>query len=147
MILTVDDEREITDLIRIGLTEAGYDVESASNSREALAIIHTRRPDLILLDLMLPDIDGLSLFEILRDGESTASIPVVILTGWSTDDARKYGSELGAVDYLNKPLKLEVLIDRVRRILASHSRGDTSQSTSSSSMNPGRWQPGRLSAS
>jgi DNA-binding response OmpR family regulator len=122
LILTVDDEREITDLVRICLMEAGYDVESASSSREALAIIHARRPDLILLDLMLPDIDGLSFFEILRDAESTASIPVVILTGWSTDDARNYGSELGAVDYLNKPFKPEVLIDRVRRILAAPAR-------------------------
>ena len=122
LILTVDDERQITDLIRLCLEEAGYEVACASSSREALDVIRDRRPNLILLDLMLPDVDGLSFFEILRSGRSTATIPVAILTGWSTDEARKYGAELGAVAYLNKPLTRDVLLEHVGQILGPRPR-------------------------
>jgi DNA-binding response OmpR family regulator len=116
-ILTVDDERDVTDLVRFHLTRAGYEVLTAACGREALVSIQAHPPDLILLDLMLPDIDGFGICEILRRQTSTATIPVVILTAWATDDARHLGLELGALDYLTKPFSPKELVARVRRLL------------------------------
>jgi two-component system, OmpR family, alkaline phosphatase synthesis response regulator PhoP len=117
LILTVDDERDVTDLVHFHLTKAGYDVLTAASGREALEIVRLRRPDLILLDLMLPDIDGLGVCEMLRRQPATATIPVVILTAWATHDARHLGLDLGALDYLTKPFSPKELVARVRRLL------------------------------
>jgi two-component system alkaline phosphatase synthesis response regulator PhoP len=117
LILTVDDERDVTDLVSFHLNKAGYDVLTASSGREALEIIQHHRPDLIVLDLMLPDIDGFGVCEILRRQASTATIPVVILTAWATDDAQHLGLELGALDYLTKPFSPKALVERIRRLL------------------------------
>jgi two-component system, OmpR family, alkaline phosphatase synthesis response regulator PhoP len=117
LILTVDDERDVTDLVSFHLNRAGYDVLTASSGREALEIIQHHRPDLIVLDLMLPDIDGFGVCEILRRQASTATIPVVILTAWATDDAQHLGLELGALDYLTKPFSPKALVERIRRLL------------------------------
>jgi DNA-binding response OmpR family regulator len=116
-ILTVDDERDVTDLIQFHLAKAGYNVMTAGSGREALTIIQASPPDLILLDLMLPDIDGFGLCELLRRQPYTATIPVMILTAWVTTDARSLGLELGALDYLTKPFSPKELVERVRRLL------------------------------
>lgn len=118
LILTVDDESEITELIRLHLDVAGYDVVTASSGEEALASTRRRVPDLILLDVMLPDIDGFGICEILRSCEETASIPIVMLTGCSSSDARTVGRDLGANDFLSKPFKPKDLIDRVKQLIA-----------------------------
>jgi len=117
LILSVDDERDVTDLVRFHLSKAGHEVLTAASGREALDIIHLRRPDLILLDLMLPDIDGLGVCEILRRQPATATIPVVILTAWATTDALHHGLDLGALDYLTKPFSPKELVARVQRLL------------------------------
>jgi two-component system alkaline phosphatase synthesis response regulator PhoP len=117
LILSVDDERDVTDLVRFHLTKAGYDVQTAASGREALETVRLRRPDLILLDLMLPDIDGLGVCEMLRRQPATATIPVVILTAWATPDARHLGLDLGALDYLTKPFSPKELVARVHRLL------------------------------
>src|SRR5882757_2759284 len=98
-ILSVDDERDVTELVRFHLSRAGYDVMTACSGREALDTIQRKRPDLIILDLMLPDIDGFGICEILRRHAATATIPIVILSAWATHDARHLGLELGALDY------------------------------------------------
>ena len=116
-ILSVDDERDVTDLVAFHLTRAGYDVRTAASGREALDAIQHRAPDLIVLDLMLPDIDGFGVCEILRRQPRTATIPVVILTAWATHDARHLGLELGALDYLTKPFSPKELVRRVERLL------------------------------
>ena len=121
MILSVDDEQDVTDLVQFNLTRAGYEVITASTGREALACVSLRRPDLILLDLMLPDIDGFGICEILRREPSTAAIPIVILTAWATTDARSLGLELGALDYLTKPFSPRELTARVKRLLSLRS--------------------------
>lgn len=125
IILSVDDEPDVTDLVRFHLTKAGYTVLVASSGREALDVIRARKPDLILLDLMLPDIDGFGVCEILRRAPDTATIPVVILTAWATTDARHLGLDLGALDYLTKPFSPKELTARVRHLLdlrpAAHS--------------------------
>lgn len=117
LILSVDDERDVTELVHFHLTRAGYEVLTAASGREALECIRLHRPDLILLDLMLPDIDGLGVCEILRHNPATATIPVVILTAWATTDARHLGLDVGALDYLTKPFSPKELVARVQRLL------------------------------
>ena len=116
-ILSVDDERDVTELVHFHLTKAGYRVLTASSGREALETIRLVPPDLILLDLMLPDVDGFAVCEILRRQAATATIPIVILTAWATTDAQSMGLELGALDYLTKPFSPRELVERVRRLL------------------------------
>jgi CheY-like chemotaxis protein len=117
MILSVDDESDITDLVSFHLTRAGYEVTTAASGREALDAVQARRPDLILLDLMLPDIDGFGVCEILRRAPDTATIPIVIVSAWSTTDTRELGLELGALDYMTKPFSPRDLTGRVRHLL------------------------------
>lgn len=117
LILSVDDESDVTELVRFHLARAGCEVMTADNGRDALRAVAERRPDLILLDLMLPDIDGFGVCEILRRDPATAAIPIVILTAWATTDARHLGLELGALDYLTKPFSPRELTDRVQRLL------------------------------
>ena len=118
MILAVDDERDILDLICIHLTRAGCEVMTAASGRDALESIRVRRPDLVLLDLMLPDIDGFAICEILRRQAATATIPIMIVSAWNTGDSRGLGLELGALDFLTKPFSPRVLVERVMGLLS-----------------------------
>lgn len=102
-ILCVDDERDVTDLLRFLFTRAGCDIAAAADGRAALAAVQARRPDLVLLDLMLPDLDGLGVCEILRRTPATANLPVVTLTAWSSDEVRAHSRALGARDHITKP--------------------------------------------
>ncbi len=116
-ILSVDDEPDVTALVRFHFSKAGYEVLTAASGREAIETIRCRHPDLVLVDLMLPDIDGLGLCEIIRQSSATAAIPIVILTSWATAEARQAGLELGAIDYVTKPFSPRDLVDRVARLL------------------------------
>ncbi|MBA4138392.1 MAG: histidine kinase [Opitutus sp.] len=116
-LLVVEDEPEIAELARYHLARAGHRVTGAANGWEALTAIHDDPPDLILLDLMLPDLDGLGVCEILRRTPATATIPIVIVSAWTSGDSRILGLELGALDYLTKPFSPRTLVDRVNRIL------------------------------
>lgn len=117
-ILSVDDERDVTDLVSFHLTRAGFSVLTAASGREALDTIAVQCPDLIILDLMLPDIDGFGICEILRRHAATATIPIVILTAWATNDAQHLGLELGALDYMTKPFSPKKLVERVQHLLS-----------------------------
>ncbi len=116
-ILAVDDEPELTALMQFHLEHAGYAVGTAANGWEALACVRERRPDLILLDLMLPDLDGFGVCEILRRDPLTATIPVIIVSSWISGDSRQLGLELGALDYITKPFSPHELVARVNRLL------------------------------
>jgi DNA-binding response OmpR family regulator len=116
-VLCVDDERDVTDLLRFLLTRAGCEVRTAASGHDALAEVSARRPDLMVLDLMLPDLDGFSVCEILRREKKTADIPILMLTAWATPDARAHGLKLGARDYLIKPFRPQELVARVRELL------------------------------
>lgn len=122
-ILSVDDERDILDLIQFHLTRAGCEVVTATSGREALETIRVRRPDLLLLDLMLPDIDGFAICDILRRQAATATIPIIIVSAWKTVDSRNLGLELGAIDFLTKPFSPKVLIERVLGLLSLRAPG------------------------
>ena len=110
--LVVDDEEPITDLVATALRYEGFDVATAEAGRDALARIRTYRPDVVVLDVMLPDIDG---FEVIR--RMTAEglrVPVLFLTARDTTEDRVHGLTLGADDYICKPFSLAELVARVR---------------------------------
>jgi DNA-binding response OmpR family regulator len=116
-ILSVDDEEAVTDLVRFHLDRAGCDVRTVATGRAALSAIAERRPDLLLLDLMLPDIDGFGICEILRRQPATATVPILIVSAWSTPDSQNLGLELGALDYITKPFSPRDLVARVGSLL------------------------------
>ncbi|GAB5560149.1 MAG: hypothetical protein SynsKO_17960 [Synoicihabitans sp.] len=116
-ILSVDDEPDVTQLIAFSLRRERYEVSTAENGRQALASISERRPDLLLLDLMLPDLDGFAICEILRRDPETADLPVVILSAWNEPDSRHLGLELGAIDFISKPFSPRELTRRVKELL------------------------------
>ena len=116
-ILAVDDEPELTDLMHFHLVRAGYQVTIAANGWEAIHAVRTNRPDLILLDLMLPDLDGFGVCEILRRDPATAIIPIIIVSAWASTDSRNLGLELGALDYITKPFSPQELVARVTQLL------------------------------
>lgn len=117
-ILIVEDEKPISNLIRLSLKKAGYDCTCAFDGAEAADILEERRFDLILLDVMLPEIDGFSLMEYIRPME----IPVIFLTAKSAVNDRVKGLELGAEDYLVKPFEIIELLARVNVVLRRYNK-------------------------
>lgn len=116
-ILAVDDEPELTELISYHLGRIGHHVATAANGWEAIDQIQRERPDIILLDLMLPDLDGFGVCEILRRDPATATIPIIIISAWASVDSRHLGLELGALDYITKPFSPHELVERVNRFI------------------------------
>jgi two-component system copper resistance phosphate regulon response regulator CusR len=114
-ILVVEDEKRIADLVARGLESAGYTVDMAVDGATSLEMIHAADYDLVILDLMLPDIDGLKLLEKIRNRK--ASPPVLILSALGAVDDRVKGLERGADDYLGKPFSFVELLARVRALL------------------------------
>jgi two-component system alkaline phosphatase synthesis response regulator PhoP len=113
-ILVVDDERHIVDLVRLYLEKEGYGVIPASNGEEALALHDRHDPDLVVLDLMLPRIDG---FEVCREIRRRGDTPILMLTARTDDIDAIVGLELGADDYVTKPFNPRALVARVKAIL------------------------------
>lgn len=116
-ILVVDDEQPMRALLRLYLTREGYDVIEAADGRRALELVSDAAPDLVLLDLMLPEIDG---FELLRRLRQETDVPVIMLTARGEETNRVAGLELGADDYVLKPFSTPEVIARVRARLRRH---------------------------
>lgn len=114
LVLTADDEPHITRLISLVLSDAGFRVVSANGGAEALRKAEDLRPDVVLLDLMMPGFDG---FEVMRELQELRSVPVILLTGRCSVTDRAKGLELGADDYVSKPFNPEELVARVRAVL------------------------------
>lgn len=119
VVLVVDDERNIVELARIYLHQAGYQVEAAGNGRDALTQARRLRPALVLLDLMLPDLDG---WEVCRHLRTESDVPIIMLTARTEDVDRIVGLELGADDYVCKPFNPRELVARVRAILRRYQK-------------------------
>ncbi len=119
-VLIVDDEPNIIELARLYLERDGYNVEGVTNGQDALSKYNTLNPDLIILDLMLPDIDG---FEVCRQIRAKSSVPILMLTARKEDVDKIVGLELGADDYLTKPFNPRELVARVRAILRRYQMG------------------------
>ena len=116
-VLVVEDEEDILDLIRYNLAKEGYAVEGVTAGEDALAIARSRPPDLVLLDLMLPGMDGLEVCRILKRDAKTNSIPVIMITARGEEVDVVTGLEVGADDYITKPFSQRVLAARVRTVL------------------------------
>lgn len=117
LVLVVDDEKDILQLIRYNLEREGFRVETASDGNEALRKTNEVKPDLILLDIMLPGKDGYEVMKSLNQNEKTAGIPVIFLTAKSAEFDEVLGLELGADDYIVKPISPRKLISRIRAVL------------------------------
>lgn len=123
-ILVVDDEPEAVELVEFNLKQAGYAVVTASDGAEALKKAHAQTPDLIVLDVMLPEMDGFEICKTLRLEPSTARVPIIMLTAKAAEIDRVLGLELGADDYLTKPFSPRELLLRVKKILARGQAGE-----------------------
>ncbi len=113
-ILVVDDEKRMIDFIRMNLELEGYQVLEAHNGLEALETIRTQLPDLVLLDVMMPELDGFETLKMLRE---FSNVPVIMLTAKGEEDDKVYGLELGADDYITKPFGSRELSSRIRAVL------------------------------
>ena len=113
-ILVVDDEERMVRFIRLNLEHDGFQVSEAFNGKEAIQKIRDVTPDLILLDVMMPDIDG---FEVLETVREVSQVPVIMLTAKGEEDDRVRGLELGADDYVTKPFSPRELVSRVKAVL------------------------------
>ncbi len=116
-ILVIDDDAAITELVRVNLELAGYDVSEASDGVKGQALAVQLQPDLIMLDLMLPWVDGLTLCQRLRRDERTRDIPILMLTALSQTQDKVEGFNAGADDYLTKPFEVQEMLARVRALL------------------------------
>lgn len=119
-ILVVDDEPDIVELVAFNLKAEGYEVITAATGPEALNRARAALPDLIVLDLMLPELDGISVCEILHRLPSTAFIPIIMLTAWKSEISRLIGLNIGAAEYITKPFSPRDLVDRVNNLLLHH---------------------------
>ena len=116
-ILIVEDDRDIAEMVEYNLREEGYDTISAFNGEDGVRLAKKESPDLIVLDIMLPIIDGFEVCRILKKEQITADIPIIILSAKSRETDKVVGLELGADDYITKPFSPRELIARIRAIL------------------------------
>ena len=116
-ILIIEDDRDIVEMLEYNLKEAGYETFSASNGEDGIALVRKGRPNLIILDIMLPMIGGFEVCKILKNDDMMAHIPVIILSAKSQETDKVVGLELGADDYITKPFSPRELIARIRAIL------------------------------
>jgi DNA-binding response OmpR family regulator len=133
-ILVVDDEKSVTDLLAYNLRKAHYDVLTAADGREALRLAQESRPDLILLDLMIPEVDGL---DVCRELRKTSAVPIIMITARGEEIDRVVGLELGADDYVTKPFSVRELLARVKAVLRRTSEEDKEASPNTTLSGPG----------
>jgi two-component system, OmpR family, response regulator VicR len=120
-ILVVDDEKPIADILQFNLEREGYDVVCAYDGDQAVQLVHQERPDLILLDIMLPQKDGM---EVCREVRNYYSMPIIMLTAKDSEIDKVLGLELGADDYVTKPFSNRELIARVKANLRRHQKNE-----------------------
>lgn len=122
MILIVEDEEDIQHLVGFNLIKAGFQVEYADSGEQALDKINKQYPDLILLDIMLPGMDGIEVCQVLRSENLTADIPIIMLTAKGEETDITGAFELGADDYVTKPFSPKVLVSRIKAVLRRKSK-------------------------
>ncbi len=116
-ILVVEDERDIAEVLEYNLTRAGYEVIAAACGNDGLKLARSRKPDLVLLDLMLPDISGTEVCRALKDDPGTRSMPVIMVSARGEEIDRVVGFELGVEDYVTKPFSIRELLLRIKAVL------------------------------
>lgn len=118
LIMTVDDNPVNNTLVKSQLMFKGYDVISATSGKEALEMIAEKHPDVVLLDIMMPDMSGYEVLEIIRDNPKTENLPVIMLSALANMEHHIEATMKGANGYLNKPLISNTLIDELKRVLS-----------------------------
>lgn len=122
-ILLVDDEADIVTIVRMRLESSGYEVVTATDGKEALNIARTVVPDLIILDLMLPTMDGFHVARMLKYDAHYKNIPIIMLTAKAGADVRKTGEQVRVDAYMNKPFEAEKLLGKIGELLAARNPG------------------------
>lgn len=115
--MIVDDEKDIVELLKYNLEKEGYSCSTANNGKEALEKIERVKPDLVLLDIMMPEMDGIETCRRIRTMDSVKNVYVVFLTARSEEYSELAGFEMGADDYITKPIKPRVLLSRIKAIM------------------------------
>src|SRR5262244_4185375 len=123
-VLIVEDENDILQLVKMYLEKEGFRTVTASDGTQALKQVRSERPDLVVLDLMLPEIDGLEVCKRLRVAPQTAMVPIIMLTAKSEESDTVVGLELGADDYVGKPFSPRALVARVKALFRRLERAD-----------------------
>lgn len=122
-ILLVEDDKELREMLKTSFRRAGFSVATAGDGIEALKKARSLVPDGVLLDLILPELDGFAVCEVLRQNPHTARIPIVMLSGLNTQFSRLAGVEAGATDFFHKPVGPDALVERFRELLFTAGRG------------------------
>jgi len=125
-ILIVDDERDILELLKYNLEKEGYRVLTAHNGKEALRFVK-QHPDLVVLDVMMPELDGWEVCKAIRKDPATAKMPIVFLTAKDSEVDEVVGLELGADDYITKPVKVRTFLARVKRALKGRAGAESEE--------------------
>ena len=142
LILVVDDVEENLEIVRVRLEAQGYEIETAGSGREALERAGQIVPDLILLDIMMPEMDGIEVTRRLKADEALRTIPIILLTAKSSIEDVVAGLDAGGDDYLTKPFEPAILVARVRSLLRIKSLHDVIQQQASELAARGlQWQP------
>ena len=141
LVLVVDDEADLVELIGMNLERNGHDVISAVNGHDALKLARERRPDLILLDLMMPGLDGIEVAKRLRADDATRGLPIVMLTAKADEGDVLAGLGVGADDYVTKPFSTKVLMARVKAVLRRSESGGSGESLTPAAANVLRAGP------
>jgi len=122
-IVCVEDEPEMIDLIQLILNRKGFEVIGARGGAEGLNTIRSEKPDLVLLDLMMPEMDGWQVYQQLKADEETADIPVIVVTAKAQNIDKVLGLHIAKVDdYISKPFSLQELVDRVEKVLSKQQK-------------------------
>ncbi len=128
-VLVVDDEEDILELLKFNLSREGYQVPCAASGEQAFRLVRSESPDLIVLDLMLPGIDGLEVTRCLKNDPDTKNIPIVMLTAKGEEADIVTGLELGADDYITKPFSPRIVLARVRAVLRRKIKGQLEETS------------------
>src|SRR3954452_23967155 len=115
-VLVIEDDRSLAEVLSYNLNVAGYEVLVATDGQDGLLKAQTKSPDLVLLDLMLPVVDGLDVCRRLRAGSATRELPIIMLTAKSEESDELIGFSLGADDYVTKPFSVKVLLERIKAL-------------------------------
>ncbi|CAH2212762.1 response regulator transcription factor [Tepidibacter aestuarii] len=129
-ILVVDDEKHIVELLKFNLETQGYNIETAYDGLDAFIKVRELKPDLILLDRMLPNIDGLEVLKKIREDKSTKNIPVIMLTAKTMEKDKIEGLDVGADDYISKPFSVQEVLARVKAVLRRYNSSKSEKKVS-----------------
>ena len=133
-VLIVDDEKPIRDMLKVALEMADFDCIEATNAQEAQIVVTDRRPDLVLLDWMMPEVSGVELLRRWRRNEETMNMPVIMLTAKAEEDNTVRGLEIGADDYITKPFSPRELAARIKALIRRSSPAEADQQLSAGNL-------------